>query len=491
MNKAYLLKQQIHTNRALQPEIFIKSSRLYLSQYFVHIVDSLPKVVRPVVSRASELPALREAALAFSAARFAYSMGDSYEAPSKKLLLLRPHRQLFIQSLDYFSRAIQLIQPGTSQVEDMLAAVIFIIFFENVLGTVTSYHCHLRGLETLAIRHHHALSGTPYGQLLLRASLFIRAKGFLFLGPLRALPSNDVADRELGLLAHQICVPQEHLFLIVADAIRISSSLLLGKCAQSHCDSLELVFRKVSISGYSEGHLLEGLHTESESYQKLDGLRRHLETIFAQSTSLYNALIRCTNHPIFQQTGLSWTDDDITPIIFDSHEDAFACAIYALVQVYCDRQPLWHLLRAETGTLSLPLTRWAKVILGISKGCDPLRYLYEETYNMNMCWILGLLCMRWPNSDILNYLTQHVLPYLKSTRPVPEDTAGALLLFELVMGMLEAENARCRKVFSIHLVHESSPKENGFFLVNQSLHFAIHGYTDDRSFFNDYISAIP
>jgi hypothetical protein len=162
--------------------------------------------------------------------------------------------------------------------------------------------------------------------------------------------------------------------------------------------------------------------------------------------------------------------------------------MYALVQVFCDRQTLRHLLLAETGEVTLPLTRWAKVILAIAKGWDPSRYLYEETYNMSIGWIVELLCLRWPNADILTYLSQHLVPGLRLARHAMEDSPGALVLFDLVMDMLKSENTRGRKVFAMHLVHEDSPKENGFFLPNQSFRFVIHGYNDGGEFFHDYIS---
>ncbi|KAI9034777.1 Fungal transcriptional regulatory protein [Aspergillus affinis] len=458
------------------------SDGLFLHQYFSHIINFLPKSVRLVVSSGLDLPALREATVAFSAARFAYSLGNPCQAPSKNL------SPLFIQSLNHFGRAIQLVKKDTSQIEDILAAVIFFILFENVVGTVRTSYCHLRGLETLILRHQRALSGTPYGRQVLRASLFIRAKGFLILGPLHATHRSQVAERELDLLARRICAPQELLFLTMANSIRVSSILLLQRCSQSRCDDLESFHLKLSTPGDGEGCLSGCNHSESEVYRKLEDLRQYVDLLFAQSNSLYNAFLRCTGHPIFQRTDLSYAEDAILPITFDSREDAIACAMYALVQVYCDRQTLRNLLLAEAGEMSFPLTRWAKVILGIAKGWDPSRYLYEETYNMNIGWIVELLCLRWPNADILTYLTQNLVPGLRLARPAMEDTAGALVLFDLVMEMLKIETARGRKVFAMHLVHEDSSEETGFFLPNQSLHFAIHGYTDGGEFFNDYIS---
>lgn len=457
------------------------SDEVFLLQYFSHIINILPKSVRLVVSSGLDLPALREATVAFSAARFAYSFGNPCQARSKNL------SPLFIQSLNYFGRAIQLVKQDTSQIEDILAAVIFFILFENVVGTVRTSYCHLRGLETLIFRHYRALSGTPYGRLVLRASLFVRAKGFLILGPLHATHSSQVADRELDLLARRICAPQELLFITMADTIRVSSILLLRRCSQSCCDDLGLFGLNLSIPGAGGGWLSE-CSSESEVYRKLDGLRQYVDFLFAQSNLLYNAFLRCTAHPIFQRTDLSYAEDTILPITFESREDAIACAMYALVQVFCDRQTLRHLLLAETGEVALPLTRWAKMILAIAKGWDPSRYLYEETYNMNIGWIVELLCLRWPNDDILTYLTQHLVPGLRLARPAMEDTAGALVLFDLVMDMLKSENARGRKVFAMHLVHENSPKENGFFLPNQSFRFVIHGYNDGGEFFHDYIS---
>ncbi|KXG50217.1 Protein of unknown function DUF3468 [Penicillium griseofulvum] len=443
------------------------SDGLFLHQYFSHIITFYLKA---------------EATVAFSAARFAYTLGNPCKPRSKDL------SPLFIQSLNYFSRAIQLVKQDTSQIEDILATVIFFILFENVVGTVRTSYCHLRGLESLILRHYRALSGTPYGRLVLRASLFIRAKGFLILGPLHATPRSQVANRELDLLARRICAQQELLFLAMADSIRVSSILLLQRCSQSRCDNLELFRLKLSTPGDGEGYLSGCNDSESEVYRKLDDLRQYVDFLFAQSNSLYNAFLRCTGHPVFQRTDLSYSEDAILPITFDSREDAIACAMYALVQIYCDRQTLKHLLLAETSQMTLPLTRWAKVILGIAKGWDPSRYLYEETYNMNIGWIVELLCLRWPNADILTYLTQNLVPSLRMARPCMEDSAGALLLFDLVIEMLNTENARGRKVFAMHLVHEDSCEENGFFLPNQSLRFVIHGYTDDGEFFNDYIS---
>ncbi|KAE8384524.1 hypothetical protein BDV23DRAFT_166614 [Aspergillus alliaceus] len=463
-----------------QPSIAV-SDGVFLHQYFSHIINFLPKSVRSVVSSGLDLPALREATVAFSAARFAYSFGNPCQARSKNL------SPLFIQSLNYFGRAIQLVKQGTSQIEDILATVIFFILFENVVGTVRTSYCHLRGLETLILRHYRALSRTPYGRLVLRASLFIRAKGFLILGPLHATHPSQVAGRELELLARRICAPQELLFITMADSIRVSSILLLQKCSQSRCDDLELFGLKLLIPG-DGGSCLSGCNSESEIYQRLDDLRQYVDFLFAQSNSLNNAFLRCTAHPIFQRTDLSYAEDAILPITFESREDAIACAMYALVQVFCDRQTLRHLLLAETGEVALPLTRWAKVILAIAKGWDPSRYLYEETYNMNIGWIVELLCLRWPNADILTYLTQHLVPGLRLARPAMEDTAGALVLFDLVMDMLKSENARGRKVFAMHLIHEDSSKENGFFLPNQSFRFVIHGYNEGGEFFHDYIS---
>lgn len=470
-------------NISRKPAIAV-SDELFLHQYFSHIINFLPKSVRLVVSRGLDLPALREATVAFSAARFAYSLGNPCKPRPKNL------SPLFIQSLNYFSRAIQLIKQDTSQIEDILATVIFFILFENVVGTVRTSYCHLRGLETLILRHYRGLSGTPYGRLVLRASLFIRAKGFLILGPLHATYRSQVANRELDLLARRICTQQELLFLTMADSIRVSSILLLQRCSRSRCDDLELSRLKLSTPGDGEGCLSGCNDSESEIYRKLDDLRQYVDFLFAQSNSLYNAFLRCTGHPIFQRTDLSYAEDAILPITFDSREDAIACAMYALVQVYCDRQILKHLLLAETGQMTLPLTRWAKVILGIAKGWDPSRYLYEETYNMNIGWIVELLCLRWPNADVLTYLTQNLVPGLRMARPCMEDTAGALLLFDLVIEMLNIENSRGRKVFAMHLVHEDSSEENGFFLPNQSLRFVIHGYTDDGEFFNDFISPL-
>jgi hypothetical protein len=458
------------------------SDGIFLHQYFSHIINFLPKSVRLVVTSGLDLPALREATVAFSAARFAYSLGNPYQPRSKNL------PPLFVQSLNYFSRAIQLVKQDTSRIEDVLAAVIFFILFENVVGTVRTFYCHLRGLETLILRHYRALSGTPYGRLVLRASIFVRAKGFLILGPSHATHRSQVADQELDLLARRICAPHELLFLTMADTIRVSTILLLQKCSQSRCDDLDLSRLKLSTRGDGEGCLSGCNDSESEVYRKLDDLRQYVDFLFAQSNSLYNAFLRCTGHPIFQRTDLSYAEDAILPITFDSREDAIACAMYALVQVYCDRQTLRHLLLAESGEITLPLTRWAKVILGIAKGWDPSRYLYEETYNMNIGWIVELLCLRWPNADILTYITQNLVPGLRMARPAMEDTAGALLLFDLVLEMLKIENARGRKVFAMHLVHEDSSEENGFFLPNESLHFIIHGYTDGGEFFNDYIS---
>ena len=480
-------KDRALSNSGLQPEYQISGSeRIYLGQYFAHIVHLLPTSVRPVVSRMSTLPALCDATVAFSAARFAYSLGAPYRIQSKTLV--RPNQYFFIQSLKYFSRAIRLIQQNYSQLEEVLATVIFFILFENVVGTVRSYSCHLQGLQTLTLRYHHALSETPYGLLLLRASLFTLAKGALFLGPLHSLRREDMVHRELDILADRICSPQEILFFMVVDAIRISSSLLLGKSTQCPSDKLQRVLQRMSVSGYSNAHLSGS--SESDVYEKLASLRRRINILFAQSTSLYNAFVRCTNHPAFHEMEFGYADDTIPPITFASHEETMACAMYALVQVYCDREPLQFSLDAASGPVTSKLNGWAKVILGIAKGCDPTRYLYEETYNMNMCWIVGLLCLRWPNTDILTYLAQNVLPDLKSTTPALEDTAGALLLFEMVIDMLCSENARGRKVFAVHVVHEDSSDVNAFLLVSRSLHFAIHGYSDDGSFFSDYIPAL-
>lgn len=489
-NKTHSLEGRQHIDLVLhQNSSIFSAERLCFTQYIVHVVDLIPESVRPIVSRVLELPALYEAAIAFSTARLAYSLGTSYQVQSK--ILLRPQRELFVQSLKYFSQAIRLIQRNTSSSEDRLATVLFFILIENVIGTVRSYSCHLRGLETLILRNHRALSETPYGRLLLRAGLYARAKGALFLGPLHGLHRNEVSDQELDILGHHICAPQERLFLIVTDAIRISSRLLLEKCIYSQSSDIELVTQKISFSGYDKGRSSGFRHTDSETFQKLEDLSRHLETLFAESPSLHGAFLRCTSHPIFKRTEFSHTDDSIPPITFDNHDEAIVCAIYALIQVYCNRDLLQNLLSSMAGNTSLQLNRWAQVILGIAKGCGPPQYLYEERYHMNICWILGLLCLRWPNSDILTYITQNILPDLKSTIPVPEDTVGALLLFELVMEMLRTEIARGRKVFSIHLAHEDSSEDNGFFLVNKSLQFVIHGYTDDGSFFDDYVPALP
>lgn len=475
------------SDSGLQPWYQISGSeRLYLSQYFAHIVDLLPTSVRPVVSKISTLPALCDATMAFSAARFAYSFGAPYRTQSKTLV--RPNQHFFIQSLNYFSRAIKLIHQNYSQLEDVFATVIFFILFENVVGTVRSFSCHLQGLETLTLRYHHALSATPYGQLLLRASLFTLAKGALFLGPLHSLCREDMVRRELDILAERFCSPQEMLFFMVVDAIRISSSLLLRKSTQYPSDKLQRVLQRMSVPEYGNAHLSGS--SESEVYEKLASLRRRIDVLFAQSASLYNAFVRCTSHPAFREMEFGYADDTIPPITFASHEEAMACAMYALVQVYCDRQPLQFSLDAVSSPVTSKLNGWAKMILGIAKGCDPPRYLYEETYNMNMCWIVGLLCLRWPNTDILTYLVQTVLPDLKSTTLALEDTAGALLLFEMVIEMLCSENARGRKVFAIDVVHEDSSDVNAFLLVNRSLHFAIHGYSDDGSFFSDYIPAL-
>jgi hypothetical protein len=259
---------------------------------------------------------------------------------------------------------------------------------------------------------------------------------------------------------------------------------------QHGLDSAELVARKVSLFRDDRDRLSRVSNEEREVYQKLDDLKRQLDVVFLQSPALYNALIRCISYASLQRPGIGFTDEEIPPITFENHEDAVACAIYALVQIYCDRRLLRHLLLAETGAPTLPLIRWSKVILGIAKGCNPPRYLCEETYNMNMCWIMGLLCLRWPNFDVLTYLTENVLPKLTTSGVSLEDTAGALLLFELVMEMLVTENKRGRKIFVTHLVHESSTHDNGFFLVKKSLHFTIHGHTNDGRFFNDYIPAL-
>lgn len=480
-------KDRALSNGGLQPEYQMNGSeRIYLSQYFAHIVDFLPTSVRPVVSRMSTLPALCDATVAFSAARFAYSLGIPYHTQSKTLV--RPNQYFFIQSLNYFSRAIKLIQKNYNQLEDVLATVIFFILFEHVVGTVRSYSCHLQGLETLTLRYHHALSATPYGQLLLRASLFTLAKGALFLGPLHSLRRESMVHRELDILADRICSPQEILFFMVVDVIRISSSLLLRKSTQYPSDKLQQVLQRMSASGYGNAHLSGS--SESEVYEKLASLQRRIDILFAQSTPLFNALVRCTSHPGFHDMEFSYTDDTVPPITFASHEEAMACAMYALVQVYCDKQPLQYSLDAASGPTTSKLNGWAKVILKIAKECDPPRYLYDETYNMNMCWIVGLLCLRWPNTDILTHIAQTVLPDLKSTMATLEDTAGALLLFEMVIEMLCSESARGRKVFAVYVVHEDSSDVNAFLLVNRSLHFSIHGYSEDGSFFSDYIPAL-
>ncbi|RDH36035.1 hypothetical protein BDQ94DRAFT_186047 [Aspergillus welwitschiae] len=484
-NPLRALKDQAPSNRGMQPEYHISGSeQIFSNQYLAHVVDLLPVSVRPVVCRLSNLPALCNATVAFSAARFAYSLGTPYHTQSKTLI--RPNRHFFIQSLNYFSRAIRLIQRNSSQLEDVFATIIFFILFENVVGTVSSYYCHLQGLETLTLCYHHTLSATPNGQLLLRASFFTLAKGALFLGPLHSLRRGDVVHRELDTLAERLCSRQEILFFMVVDVVRISSSLLLGEFIRCPSDNLQRVLQKMC--GYGNPNLL--VSSALEACEKLTSLRRRIDILFAQSAPLYSAFSQCTSHPAFHEMEFSFTHDNIPPITFASHEEAMACAMYALVQIYCDIQLLQSLLDGSTGPVNSVLNGWAKIILGIAKGYDPPRYLYEEMYNMNMCWILGLLCLRWPNPDILTYLAHTVLPHLKSTTPAVEDTAGALLLFEVIIEMLCSQNARGRKVFAVHVVHEDPVDSNAFLLVNRSLHFAIHGYGDDGSFFSDYIPAL-
>ncbi|OJI88446.1 hypothetical protein ASPTUDRAFT_35429 [Aspergillus tubingensis CBS 134.48] len=473
------------SNRGIQPEYEISGSdQLYLNQYFAHTVDLLPASVRPIVWRMSTLPALYNATLAFSAARFAYSLGTPYLTQSKTLI--RPNRHFFIQSLNYFSRAIQLLQQNPSQLDDIFATIVFLILFENVVGTVHSYYSHLQGLQTLTLCYHQALSATPYGQRLLRASLFTIAKGALFLGPLHSPRRGDIVPHDIDILAERICSHQEILFFKVVDAVNISFSLLLGEFSWCSSGKLQRVLQ--SISGNDNAHL--PVSSASEAYEKLTSLRRGIDVLFAQSTPLYNAFAECTKHPVFHEMEFSYTHDNIPPITLSGHEEAMACAMYALTQVYCDRQLLQSLLDGATGQVNPTLNGWAKIILGIAKGCDPPRYLYEEMYNMNMCWILVLLCLRWPNPDILAYIAHTVLPCLKKTTPAKEDTAGALLLFEVVIEMLCSENARGRKVFAVHVVHEDPSDSTAFLLVNRSLHLAIHGYSIDGNFFSDYIPAL-
>jgi hypothetical protein len=222
-----------------------------------------------------------------------------------------------------------------------------LILFENVVVTVRSYSCHLQGLETLTLRYHHALSATLYGELLLRASLFTLAKGALFLGPLHSLCQEDIVHRELDILADRICSRQEILFFMVVDAIRISSSLLLARSTLYPSDKLQRVLQRMSVSGYG-GALLSG-SSESGVYEKLATLRRRIDILFAQSTPLCNAFVRGTSHPTFHEIEFRYTDDTIPPITFASHEEAMACAMYALVQVYCDRQLLQSSLDAASG----------------------------------------------------------------------------------------------------------------------------------------------
>jgi hypothetical protein len=393
--------------------------------------------------------------------------------------------------------AIHQIRTHTADVEDMLAAAIFFSFWELEVGTIAGFHCHVMAIEALVLQKRQSLMASPYGRVLLRAGIFLRARACLLFSPLQRLNINCDDDKSLDHLWDGMTEPQELIFISLDKAVILTTHLLLLKCTQSSDETSRDAYERILMrytSIYSDINInhrttAEGLPDVKKICEQLTKLKQKIQDLFLNYSFCCDGAIQHSRE-LKTKLKTDQTNCKINPMIFCCHEDAINYAIYALTQIYTDEEAVRLLFDRQNfnGQSSQHINYWANVILRIAEGYSAKDLLCDRVYNINLCWLLILLATRWPTREIVSFLAQNLRARLQNVRCTYEDSAGSRHTFLSIVNILESLHNNGRTVFMIHPIHHQST-DQAYFLANNIAWYVVHGQDENGHFFNDYVSA--
>ncbi|UPK93307.1 hypothetical protein LCI18_004242 [Fusarium solani-melongenae] len=478
--------------------------RIYLAHFMVHVVDVLPGPFDSLKQAVLAAEPVRLAAMAVAAGSLASVEGRFEARQGCKGAIWVPKWSRLVDAQKYASEALSTVGEDTSVSLCATVAVgILLSYYQMETGTIGDFRRQISSLESMIVANQDALLLQPLGLNFLRAALHLRAFNLAMRAPFRPSGAESRTDLLFADLERLMAVPSELITLIGTKAFLISSRVLLYRCTRIRGISNEEMLRKAhqwwSImqdvpfldddQGRPPGECYEAVLTEDELYEELRSLGRQLQACGAtlETPEIIEALEA-------DSQGDMWLGPESTePLRFETHNQAMACANYALAQIFCDEALLRQLAEPASAVPSPPLpasnsraASWLRLLFRVAAGLDPSECVRRNKYRRGIAQALYLSTFRCGDKSVL-LSVDNFLEKLGATGVSFEDTTMPVRMSQLMNRAVWRQVARGRVVFLVGSTHSLDADRDTIYATDTDEHLILQGKEADGSYFSDCV----
>lgn len=463
------------------------ADREYLAHFMTHVLETLPSGFGRIVPELMGSPVVRCSIFALSASNLSFLRGGSTVRPPKSLPCTKVDR---LRAANYFSQAINSVQKNQLGVEALLATMLFFAYYELDLGTIKGFQLHVEALNTLIMQHHKTLGLDFYGQMLLRAYALIhaRAKTFFGLGPLDV---ETAPGRLLKSICYERTTHMERVQVLLAECLQVTiRDLVMSSLRIGYEDMHSLLKRTISWytvmrGGISPCDIATSKPVSEEAcYLILTQARESLRSI--------NSDHRVPGTPVpalgdDQRSSQRLTSMGITPLYFESHEDAMGHAFFAFAQLLCDVESLTHLKNGNRSAFDF-LNPWMMRLVAIVDGLDPASCVFKNTYTFGILFIIFIAAIRYPNHEAITYFYKDFLPRVMSIGHAREEACTPLRLYEHSLSTLFKETVLKQKtILFLCTQYDQTTEKMNLYDEDEPLMLLVHGKNPDGTAYNECV----
>ena len=400
------------------------SCELYLAEWYNCVADLLPPVFRDITVDMPELPPLRDAVLAISAAYLAHLesliVRTTFRTRKTRYIPQKDHQ---LQSLQFYNRGIQGIRccletPRQADPLHLLAALLLFYYFELDSGSFNGGIGHMAVIDKFLASSHKDIDSSLTGRKLLRTwmnlrSLFVNR----YLGGHRSSrPSNNIDAFPLGRVASDEESDYDSITIMMCDSKLVSRRVILDWCVvRGECRSVgkgapvDDILAQMSLPTSREESISQ-LEAIDDSYTA--SLEKQQSRLDKWHSRLSLSDLPIDSYAAQRQPSVAHAtvELDIRPLQFHTFEAAMSYAYYAHAQMLCSHDML---NRLKSPTFVEPAcTRadcpWVELILRIAAGLDIADCIYKSTFSTGILTILTTCIVVCPRADVASWIEEWI-----------------------------------------------------------------------------------